>query len=223
VLALLTPLVEARRSGTGWQSRRPAAPRRSSSRRQWIVNAAGLHAQAIAARLHGFPAAAVPPLSSRRATTSSLRGRSPFSRLIYPTPTDGGLGVHLTLDLAGQARFGPDVEWLVDNDPDRVDYGVDTARAAAFEADIRRYWPGLGDDALLPAYSGVRPKLSGSGATAADFHIAGPAEHGCAGVVQLFGIESPGLTASLAIGEEVSKIVCGQTAPHGSHFQASEI
>jgi L-2-hydroxyglutarate oxidase LhgO len=206
VLALLTPLVEARRTGTGWQVATGGAEALELEA-AWIVNAAGLHAQAIAARLHGFPAAAVPPLLLAKGHYFSLRGRSPFTRLIYPTPTDGGLGVHLTLDLAGQARFGPDVEWLADADPDHVDYAVDARRAPAFAADIRRYWPSLGDDALLPAYSGVRPKLSGSGAAAADFHIAGPAEHGCPGVVQLFGIESPGLTASLAIGEEVLRRV----------------
>ena len=205
-LALLTPLVEARRGGDGWQVVTGGAEPLELEA-AWIVNAAGLHAQAIAARMHGFPQAAVPPLRLAKGHYFSLRGRSPFARLIYPTPTDGGLGVHLTLDLAGQARFGPDVEWLAETDPDRVDYAVDPSRAAAFAADIRRYWPGLGDDALLPAYSGVRPKLSGPGAAAADFMIAGPAEHGCPGVVQLFGIESPGLTASLAIGEEVLRRV----------------
>jgi L-2-hydroxyglutarate oxidase LhgO len=209
VLALLTPLVEARRAGPGWQVVTGGAEALELEAR-WIVNAAGLHAQAIAARMRGFPQAAVPTLHLAKGCYFSLRGRSPFSRLIYPTPTDGGLGVHLTLDLAGQARFGPDVEWLAGNDPDRIDYAVDPGRAAAFAADVRRYWPGLGDDALLPAYSGVRPKLSGPGAAAADFHIAGPAEHGCPGVVQLFGIESPGLTASLAIGEEVLRRVAAQ-------------
>jgi len=207
-LALLTPLVEARRSGDGWQVVTGGAEPLELEA-AWIVNAAGLHAQAIAARMRGFPQAAVPPLRLAKGHYFSLRGRSPFSRLIYPTPTDGGLGVHLTLDLAGQARFGPDVEWLAETDPDRVDYAVDPSRAAAFAADIRRYWPGLGDDALLPAYSGVRPKLSGPGAGAADFMIAGPTEHACPGVVQLFGIESPGLTASLAIGEEVLRRVAG--------------
>jgi len=159
--------------------------------------------------MHGFPQAAVPPLHLAKGHYFSLRGRSPFTRLVYPTPSDGGLGVHLTLDLGGQARFGPDVEWLADADPNHIDYAVDPSRAPAFATDIRRYWPELGDDALLPAYSGVRPKLSGSGSPAADFHIAGPGEHGCAGVVQLFGIESPGLTASLAIGEEVRRRVVG--------------
>ena len=118
---------------------------------------------------------------------------------------DGGLGVHLTLDLGGQARFGPDVEWLADGlAPDDIDYAVDSARADAFYASIRRYWPGLPDGALQPAYTGVRPKLSGPGEPAQDFRIDGPAEHGLAGLVQLFGIESPGLTASMAIGDCVA-------------------
>ena len=208
-LALLTPLVEARRAGRGWRVVTGGAEALELETR-WLVNAAGLQAQAIAARMHGFPAAAVPPLHLAKGSYFALRGRSPFARLIYPTPSDGGLGVHLTLDLGGQARFGPDVEWLAETDPARIDYAVDSARAAAFASDIRRYWPGLGDDALVPAYSGVRPKLSGPGEAAADFRIDGPAEHGCPGVVQLFGIESPGLTASLAIGEAVLRRVAPQ-------------
>ena len=208
MLALLTPLLAARRHGDAWQVATGGAEALELEA-AWIVNAAGLHAQSIARRMQGFPPAAVPPLHLAKGHYFSLRGRSPFSRLIYPTPTDGGLGVHLTLDLAGQARFGPDVEWLADADPDHVDYTVDANRAPAFAADIRRYWPALGEDALLPAYTGVRPKLSGSGTAAADFHIAGPDEHGCPGVVQLFGIESPGLTSSLAIGEEVRRRVIG--------------
>ncbi|MCE9661520.1 MAG: NAD(P)/FAD-dependent oxidoreductase [Burkholderiales bacterium] len=208
MLALLTPLLDVRREGNGWRVRTGGAEALELEA-TWIVNCAGLHAQAVAHRMQGFPTGEVPELHLAKGNYFSLRGRSPFTRLIYPTPGDGGLGVHLTLDLAGQARFGPDVEWLADADPDQVDYRVDEARAAAFEADIRRYWPGLGDDALLPAYSGIRPKLSGTGTAAADFHIAGPAEHGCPGVVQLFGIESPGLTASLAIGEEVRRRVAG--------------
>jgi len=208
MLALLTPLLDARRHGDAWHIATGGAEALELEA-AWIVNAAGLHAQSIAQGMHGFPQAAVPPLHLAKGHYFSLRGRSPFTRLVYPTPSDGGLGVHLTLDLGGQARFGPDVEWLADADPNHIDYAVDPSRAPAFATDIRRYWPELGDDALLPAYSGVRPKLSGSGSPAADFHIAGPGEHGCAGVVQLFGIESPGLTASLAIGEEVRRRVVG--------------
>ena len=208
MLALLTPLLEARREAGGWWVR-TGGSEGLELQTHWIVNCAGLHAQGVAGRMQGFPAAAVPELHLAKGHYFSLRGRSPFTRLIYPTPGDGGLGVHLTLDLAGQARFGPDVEWLADANPEHIDYRVDAARAAAFEVDIRRYWPGLGDDALLPAYTGVRPKLSGTGTAAADFRIDGPAEHGCPGVVQLFGIESPGLTSSLAIGEEVRRRVTG--------------
>lgn len=168
-----------------------------------LVNAAGLGAWRVAAALRGYPAAAIPPRRFAKGSYFSLSGvRTPFSRLIYPAPEDGGLGVHLTLDMAGQARFGPDVEWLPPGTgEDDLSYAVDPARAAGFTAAIRRYWPGLPDDALAPAYAGVRPKLSGPGEPAADFMIAGPETHGVPGLIQLFGIESPGLTASLAIAE----------------------
>ncbi|HEY8878658.1 MAG TPA: FAD-dependent oxidoreductase, partial [Roseateles sp.] len=132
---------------------------------------------------------------------------TPFSRLIYPLPVDGGLGVHLTLDLGGQARFGPDVQWLPDTAPAALDYAVDAALRPAFEAEVRGYWPGLPAGALQPAYSGIRPKLSGRGQAAEDFRI----DSGTPGLVQLFGIESPGLTASLALAEEVAGRVRWQT------------
>ncbi|MEO5760368.1 MAG: NAD(P)/FAD-dependent oxidoreductase [Mesorhizobium sp.] len=163
-----------------------------------FVNAAGLEAQALASRIEGFPQERVPPLWLARGNYFALAGRSPFSRLIYPVPVHGGLGVHLTLDLAGSARFGPDVEWI-----DTVDYTVDPARGAVFYDEIRRYWPGLEDGALHPAYAGVRPKLSRPGQPAADFMVQGPADHGAGRIVNLFGIESPGLTASLAIADHV--------------------
>jgi L-2-hydroxyglutarate oxidase LhgO len=168
---------------------------------RWLVNAAGLDAQRVARAMRGFPAAAVPRRHLAKGHYFALAAKAPFTRLVYPTPVDGGLGVHLTLDLGGQARFGPDVEWIADGAA--WDYAVDVARRAAFEADIRRYWPGLTEGALQPAYTGVRPKLSGRGEPAADFAIHGPETHGVGGVVQLFGIESPGLTASLAIADEV--------------------
>lgn len=164
-----------------------------------VVNAAGLGAQDIAARFGGFPAHHIPPLTFARGCYFTLSGKAPFSRLIYPVPVDGGLGVHLTLDLAKQARFGPDVEWI-----DKVDYTLDERRGQSFYADIRRYWPALADGRLQPGYTGIRPKLSKKGEPAADFVISGPADHGIAGLVNLFGIESPGLTASLAIADEVS-------------------
>lgn len=177
---------------------------------RWIVNCAGLAAQAVAAGIDGFPAAAMPQRHLAKGHYFALGRRAPFTHLVYPTPVDGGLGVHLTLDLVGQARFGPDVEWLPPLAAgEQPDYAVDARRAAAFEADIRRYWPALPAGALQPAYSGVRPKLSGPGEPAADFRIDGPPQHGVAGVVQLFGIESPGLTASLAIGERVTALLAG--------------
>jgi len=169
-----------------------------------LVNAAGLHAQEIARRIDGLDAALIPRAWFAKGNYYALAGRSPFTRLVYPVPEPGGLGVHLTLDLAGQARFGPDVEWLDVDSPDAIDYAVDPARSAAFYAAIRRYWPGLGDDTLAPAYSGVRPKLQGPGAPASDFMLQGPEAHGIGGLVNLFGIDSPGLTASLAIAAEVA-------------------
>jgi L-2-hydroxyglutarate oxidase LhgO len=167
-------------------------------RARTLVNAAGHGAQTFARALEGFPSDQIPPQFFARGCYFSLSGESPFSRLVYPVPADGGLGVHLTLDMGGGARFGPDVEWV-----GGVDYTVDPRRADAFYAEIRRYWPDLRDDVLLPSYAGVRPKLSGPGAPAADFRIDGPRTHGAPGLVNLFGIESPGLTASLAIADLV--------------------
>ena len=167
-----------------------------SIRARAVFNCAGLDAARVAASIEGVPAAAVPALRYCKGSYFRLASRPPFSRLVYPLPEPGGLGVHLTLDLGGQARFGPDVEWV-----DAIDYAVDAGRAGSFESAIRRYWPGLPDGALVPDYAGVRPKLSGPGEPARDFVIEGPREHGVAGLVNLFGIESPGLTASLAIAE----------------------
>ena len=167
-----------------------------------LVNAAGLCAAEVARRIGGLDGAHVPQLHFAKGNYFSLSGRSPFTRLVYPVPEPGGLGVHLTLDLAGQARFGPDVEWLSVRSPDAIDYAVDAARGRAFVAAIRRYWPALPDDALAPAYSGVRPKLQGPGAPPGDFVLQGPAVHGLRGLMNLYGIESPGLTASLAIAAE---------------------
>ena len=166
-----------------------------------FVNCAGLDATKIAARIEGLPAAAIPALHPCKGSYFSLSMRSPFRHLIYPVPEPGGLGTHLTLDLGGQARFGPDVEWA-----DSLDYRVDPARAARFYPAIRRYWPDLPDNALLPAYSGIRAKLSGPGEPAADFRIDGPLQHGIPGIINLFGIESPGLTASLAIARHVLRM-----------------
>ena len=164
-----------------------------------LVNAAGLGAQEIAGNLQGYPADRIPPQHYAKGNYFSLSGPSPFSRLIYPMPEAAGLGVHLTLDLAGQARFGPDVEWI-----DRLDYNVDTRRGDAFYVAIRTYWPHLRDGALQPAYAGIRPKIQAPGEAAADFRIDGPEIHGLPGQVHLYGIESPGLTSCLAIADEVA-------------------
>lgn len=168
-----------------------------------VVNAAGLWAPQLAAATDGLDRAHTPQAHHAKGNYFSLAGRAPFSRLIYPVPEQAGLGVHLTLDLAGQARFGPDVEWLPPGSPDAIDYRVDPARADGFYAEIRRYWPDLREGALQPAYSGVRPKLGGPGSAAADFVVQGPQDHGVAGLVNLFGIESPGLTSCLALADEV--------------------
>jgi L-2-hydroxyglutarate oxidase LhgO len=172
-----------------------------------LIIAAGLHTHALAAAIDRELLAGAPPLRLAKGSYFSYAGRSPFKHLIYPTPVDGGLGVHLTFDLGGRARFGPDVEWLESSDPDAVDYRVATGRADAFYAAIRRYWPDLGDGTLTPDYAGVRPKLSGPGAQAADFLLYGPTEHGVPGAIALYGIESPGLTSSLAIGARVEQIL----------------
>jgi L-2-hydroxyglutarate oxidase LhgO len=163
-----------------------------------LVNSAGLRAPTVAKAIEGYPAQMAPGEFYAKGNYYSLSGKNPFKRLIYPVPEPGGLGVHVTLDLAGQARFGPDVEWV-----DRIDYDVDPKRGERFYAAIRRYWPGLPDDALAPGYAGIRPKTAGPKDPAPDFEIQGPKKHGVPGLVQLFGIESPGLTASLALARQV--------------------
>jgi L-2-hydroxyglutarate oxidase LhgO len=168
-------------------------------RARLLINSAGLNAPELAGRIQGFPAEHIPRAYFAKGNYFTLAGRSPFSRLVYPVPEPGGLGVHLTLDLAGRARFGPDVQWV-----DHCDYAVDPKRGDRFYAAVRQYWPGLADGALEPAYSGMRPKISGPGEPSADFRIDGPATHGIISVINLFGIESPGLTASLAIAEVVA-------------------
>jgi L-2-hydroxyglutarate oxidase LhgO len=169
-------------------------PMRLRARR--VVNSAGLFAQNVAACLEGFPTDRVPPSRYCKGNYFSLSGRSPFRRLIYPVPESAGLGVHLTLDLAGQARFGPDVEWI-----EHIDFDVDPRRGERFYRAIRTYWPALKDGALQPAYSGIRPKMHAPGEPARDFLMQGPRDHRVPGLVNLFGIESPGLTASLAIAD----------------------
>jgi L-2-hydroxyglutarate oxidase LhgO len=165
-----------------------------------LVNSAGLRAPTLARSIEGFPEAFIPRELYAKGNYYALTRRSPFSRLVYPIPEPGGLGVHVTLDLAGQARFGPDVEWI-----ERIAYDVDPRRAERFYAAIRRYWPGLPDGVLAPGYAGIRAKIAGPGEPAPDFDIQGPQRHGIAGLVHLFGIESPGLTASLSLAEVVLK------------------
>jgi L-2-hydroxyglutarate oxidase LhgO len=163
-----------------------------------VVNCAGLGAQAVARGMADYPQERVPPLHYAKGNYFAYSGKPAFTRLIYPVPIAGGLGVHVTLDLAGRMRFGPDVEFV-----EREEYAVDPARAAAFYARIRTYWPGLPDGALAPDYSGIRPKITGPGQPQADFYIDTPAEHRVPGLVQMFGIESPGLTSSLSLAEHV--------------------
>jgi L-2-hydroxyglutarate oxidase LhgO len=203
--AFLSPLESARVVDDGFVLEVGGAERMTLHCRV-LVNAAGLYAPDLARAIAGMPAAKVPHAYYAKGNYFTLAGRSPFSRLIYPVPHPGGLGTHLTLDLAGQARFGPDVEWV-----DRVDYTVDPARSALFYAAIRRYWPGLPDDALHPAYSGIRPKIVPPEVAVQDFLVQGPADHGVPGLVNLFGIESPGLTASLALADHVAALA-GETA-----------
>jgi L-2-hydroxyglutarate oxidase LhgO len=165
-----------------------------------LVNAAGLYAPALARVIDGMPVDRIPASYLAKGNYFSCSARAPFSHLIYPVPEPGGLGVHLTLDMAGQARFGPDVEWI-----DAIDYAVDPSRAERFYPAIRRYWPTLPDDALLPSYSGIRPKIVPPAVAVQDFMIQGPQDHGVAGLINLFGIESPGLTSSLAIADYVGE------------------
>ncbi len=172
-----------------------------------VVNAAGLAACDVARAVDGLPAHLVPRARFAKGNYFTLAGRSPFARLIYPAPEPdkhlAGLGVHLTIDLGGQAKFGPDVQWV--DDP--TDLQVDPARGEAFYAEVRRYWPALPDGALQPGYAGMRPKINGPDEPAADFLIQGPAAHGLPGLVNLLGIESPGLTSCLAIGEHVAAVL----------------
>ena len=196
-LALKSPLVRGEARGAGFLLEVGGeAPMQLET--EILINSAGLHAARVAASLAGLDARHVPALHYARGNYYALAGRAPFTHLVYPLPEPGGLGVHLTLDLGGQARFGPDVEWI-----DAIDYTVDPRRADAFYAEVRKYWPALADGALQPAYAGIRPKLAGPGEPAADFLVQSPATHGVPGLVNLFGIESPGLTACLALAGHV--------------------
>ncbi|MDM0112138.1 NAD(P)/FAD-dependent oxidoreductase [Variovorax sp. J22R133] len=200
VVALKSPVERAQCGGAGIElTARDGTVLRCRS----VVNAAGLGAPALARRFEGLPASAVPVEHFAKGNYFVLSGRAPFSRLVYPVPEPGGLGVHLTLDLGGQAKFGPDVQWV--SSPD--DLVVDAARGDAFYGEVRKYWPALPDGALVPGYAGMRPKVYGPGEPARDFIIQGPADHGVPGLVNLFGIESPGLTSSLAIAAHAAEML----------------
>nr|WP_246718755.1 NAD(P)/FAD-dependent oxidoreductase [Microvirga terrestris] len=199
VIAFHAPVERITRSGKGWNVQVSGADATEIAV-DAVVNATGLGAQALARVTEGYPAERVPPLVLAKGNYFGCLGKPAFSRLVYPAPVDGGLGTHVTLDLAGRMRFGPDVEWI-----EREEYEVDPRRAESFYASIRRYWPGLPNSALVPDYAGIRPKLTGPGEKAADFTIDSPAEHGLDGLVHLFGIESPGLTSCLSIAEDVAE------------------
>jgi L-2-hydroxyglutarate oxidase LhgO len=176
---------------------------------RWFINSTGLHASKVAHHIEGLAPEFVPETRYAKGNYYSLAGtKNPFHHLIYPMPDTHGLGVHVTIDLGGQARFGPDVEWV-----DSVQYTVDPSRADSFYEAIRSYWPDLPNGALVPAYSGIRPKITGVEGSQPDFVIQGPDDHGLPGVINLFGIESPGLTASLAIAERVTAVVFGRAPP----------
>ncbi len=198
MLALKSPLGRARVRADGTLELEVGGDEPMRLAARCVVNSAGLTAPSLARRIEGYPAALAPRQLYAKGNYYALTRRAPFARLVYPIPEPGGLGVHVTLDLAGRARFGPDVEWV-----ERIVYDVDPRRAERFYAAIRRYWPALPDGALAPGYAGIRPKIAGPGEPAPDFLIQGPREHGVAGLVHLFGIESPGLTASLALADEV--------------------
>jgi L-2-hydroxyglutarate oxidase LhgO len=196
-LALSTPIDRLALSGAGWRvtfGGREAGALTVDA----VINAAGHGAQKLALATEDYARERVPRLVLAKGNYFAYSGRPVFSRLIYPLPIPGGLGVHVTLDLAGRMRFGPDVEWI-----DQFDCDVDPRRAASFYPAIRTYWPGLPDGTLVPDYAGIRPKLTGPGEPPADFMIDGPKDHGLKRLVHLFGIESPGLTASLSLAEEV--------------------
>jgi L-2-hydroxyglutarate oxidase LhgO len=202
IVALRAPLARARPlAGSGFEVR-TGGPEAASLSCGLLVIAAGLGAQAAAAMVEGFPEARIPALHYGKGVYFRLNGRAPFGRLVYPPPIPGALGTHYRRDLGGQGHFGPDLQYV-----ERPSYDVDPARAARFYADIRRYWPGLPDGALAPDYAGIRPKLHGPGEPQPDFRLDGPQVHGLEGLVALFGIESPGLTSSLAIGEAVADLL----------------
>ena len=201
-----TPLMKGRALPEGGFELAFGGPDAMSLTCNVLINASGLHAPTLARQIEGIPASSIPPEYLCKGSYFTLQGRAPFTRLIYPVPQHAGLGVHLTLDLGGQAKFGPDTEWI-----NEENYDIDPRRGDSFYAAVRTYWPELKEGALQPGYTGIRPKISSPTEPAADFMIAGPATHGVPGLVNLFGIESPGLTSSLAIAEETLARLVGET------------
>lgn len=201
VLALLTPVVGGKVMNDGIRIDCGGAEPMSLLA-DLVVNSGGLWAQRIADTIAGVPPETVPPTYFCKGNYYTLAGRPPFTRPIYPVPEKAGLGVHVTVDLGGQVRFGPDVEWV-----DAIDYDVDPGRADKFYAAVRKYYPALPDGAIQPGYSGIRPKIQAPGEPAVDFVVQGPQDHGVPGLINLFGIESPGLTSSLAIAEYVRNLI----------------
>lgn len=194
-----------RRTSEGWHLSVQSDGEDIALAARLVVNAAGLWAQGVARRIEGL--SNIPPLFLAKGSYAGLSVKSPFQHLVYPVPEPGGLGVHVTLDMGGRARFGPNVEWLASNDPAQIDYTVSPDIPARFAPVIASYWPGVTQEMLAPDYAGVRPKLSGPGEPNADFRIDGPQSHGLPGLINLFGIESPGLTASLAIADTVMDLL----------------
>lgn len=199
---LRTPFREARAMGTHFEVKAGLGKEEVTIRSKILVNAAGLNAQSVAERITRMQASLIPKRYLNRGVYFSVAGPSPFKKLVYPVPGKDGLGIHFTMDMAGQGRFGPDDEWV-----ENIDYTVDPARAKNFYAAIRRYYPDLKDGSLKPAFAGIRPKIQAPGGPPADFVIQGRAQHGIRGLVNLFGIESPGLTSSLAIAGEIAVLV----------------
>ena len=210
ILALRTPFLSAR-PVDGGIAVRTGSEDASEITAASVVLASGLSAPALTRQFAGIRQDVLPQAHFAKGNYFSLAAKSPFSRLVYPAPEPGGLGVHLTLDLSGRARFGPDVEWLDIPDEAGIDYRVDPRRAERFYTAIRRYWPDIADGDLVPDYSGVRPKIAAAGTHEADFMILDGSQHGLAGLVALLGIESPGLTSSLAIGSYVAQMVADKT------------
>lgn len=206
ITVLHAPVVGGALSAEGFRLEIGGAHPASLSTRL-LVNAAGLGAERLSRSITGVPARSVPRIRLGKGVYFTLRGTAPFHHLVYPMPDAATLGVHVTLDLAGRARFGPDIAWI-----EEIDYDVDPGRAPAFAAAIRRYWPDLPEDALEPGYAGIRPKLQAPGQPAQDFMICGREAHGLAGFVALYGIESPGLTSCLAIGEMVRALIDGSVS-----------